>query len=236
MSNLERLVEDLVKLVGTPPDDLREQAKRGSRKFIKLLKMAGLMLAALIVIPIVMISTGFLLGPRGVEGIFAAPLAVFAAWAVILYWGLRRPRAPRLAASTNLAQLPAQTESWLDHQRTTLPGAAQASVDGITRKLKAIQPQLLALPPGTPLELETRRLIGQELPELVTGYQKLPRELQRQPLHGGATPERRLLEGLATIDDEIGRLQAKLAADDLHALATQQRYLEMKYKRNDELK
>ncbi|HKU36833.1 MAG TPA: hypothetical protein VJR89_01765 [Polyangiales bacterium] len=231
MSNLERLLEELFKMVGNPPDQVRQQAKRGGRKLLRVAKVAALMIVAMIVIPIVMISAGLLLGPRGVEGLIATPVAVLTAWAAILYFGFKKPREPRLTANTELKSLPAETESWLEHQRTTLPGAAQASIDGITRKLTAIRPQLLALPADTPLAVEARRLIGEELPELVRGYQKLPRELQRKPLHGGATPERRLIEGLATIDDEIDRLQARLAADDLHALATQQRYLEMKYKR-----
>jgi hypothetical protein len=44
------------------------------------------------------------------------------------------------------------------------------------------------------------------------------------------------VEGLTTIDVAIDRLHARLAADDLRALATQQRYLEMKYKDDDKLK
>lgn len=223
-------------MLGTPADDLRNHAKKRGRLLVKLLKIGGLLLAAAILIPLVMIPAGLLFGPRGIEGVFAAPLAVLTAWAAILYWGFRKPSVPTLVASTDLARLPAQTENWLDHQRTTLPGAAQSSIDGITRKLAAITPQLLALDPRAPVAVEARRLIAEELPELVQGYQKLPRELQRKPLHGGPTPERRLVEGLATIDDEIARLQTRLAADDLHALATQQRYLQMKYKRDDELK
>ncbi|MET0388326.1 MAG: hypothetical protein ABW321_20305, partial [Polyangiales bacterium] len=73
-----------------------------------------------------------------------------------------------------------------------------------------------------------------ELPELVRGYRKLPRELQRQALHGGSSPERQLIEGLSTIDEQIGRMQEQLAADDMQALAVHQRYLELKYKREDD--
>jgi hypothetical protein len=34
---------------------------------------------------------------------------------------------------------------------------------------------------------------------------------------------------------QIGRLQQRLAETDLHSLATQQRFLELKYKNDDEL-
>src|SRR3954467_2907826 len=147
MTPVERLLSDLLRMLGAPADDWRHHAKKRGRLLLKLLKVGGLLLLTAILIPLVMIPTGLLLGPNGTEGLLAAPLAVFTAWAVILYWALRKPRVPTLVASTDLARLPAQTENWLDHQRTSLPGAAQSSIDGITRKLAAITPQLLALDP-----------------------------------------------------------------------------------------
>jgi hypothetical protein len=93
---------------------------------------------------------------------------------------------------------------------------------------------LAALDPQTVPAADFRRLVGEELPELIRGYQKVPRALQSQPLHGGPSPDRQLVAGLATIDEEIGRMHTRLATDDLHALATQQRFLESKYKRDDD--
>jgi hypothetical protein len=64
----------------------------------------------------------------------------------------------------------------------------------------------------------------------------VPRELTQKPLYGGATPERQLIDGLGTIDQQLSRLHERLAKSDLHAFATHQRYLELKYKRDDETK
>ena len=95
--------------------------------------------------------------------------------------------------------------------------------------------QVQALDPQSPKAFEVRRLIGEELPELVEGYQKVPRALRDRPSHGGQSPDRHLLDGLATIEEEMNRLESDLSEQNLRALATQQRYLELKYKRDRKL-
>jgi hypothetical protein len=64
----------------------------------------------------------------------------------------------------------------------------------------------------------------------VNGYQKVPRALAQQASDRGPSPDRQLLEGLSTIKDQLGRLHERMAANELHALATHHRYLELKYK------
>ena len=115
-----------------------------------------------------------------------------------------------------------------------LPFAAQTKLDSIAMRLEALAPQVAAVSSDRPGASELKRLLGEELPELVRGYLKVPRALQSQPLHGGLSPEKQLIEGLGTIDEQIGRLHEQLAADDLRALATHQRYLDLKYKRDDD--
>lgn len=209
--------------------------KRGRRTVVKIAKIAGLMLLAAIVIPVAMITAGLLFGPRGVEGLITAPLAVLMAWAAILYFSLRTRTTRRTIRTVDLAQLPARTEEWLDRQRPMLPASAQPQIDAIMFRLEALAPQLQDLDPQLLEALELRRLVGEELPELVAGYQKVPYELQRKPLHGGPSPKHRLIEALTTIDEQIGRLQQRLAEGDLKSLATHQRYLELKYKRDGKL-
>jgi hypothetical protein len=130
----------------------------------------------------------------------------------------------------DVAQLPARTEEWLEFERPALPADAQRKVDEIILRLEALSPQAAGLDPNLADARELRRLIGEELPELVRGYRKIPPALQRAPLHGGPSPDRQLVAGLTTINDAIERLQARIAQGDLHALATQHRYLESKYK------
>jgi hypothetical protein len=235
MARRDDFLEDLGALARGVLTESRHQAKLRRRKFKRWLQIALALIIATIVIPIALITGGFFLGPRGTEGLLLTPLTVIAAWALILFIGLRQKKAPQALPKGEIAALPAHTSEWLDFQRQGLPWAAQQKLDDISLKLEALTPQLRRLDAAAPGALEARRLLADELPELVRGFQKLPPSLQRKPLHGGPTPEHRLIDGLATIDEEITRLHDRLAADDLHALATQQRYLELKYKSKDKL-
>jgi len=154
---------------------------------------------------------------------------VFSTWAAILFVAFRR-KSPRVIAKSDLPQLPARADEWLQTQRASLPAEAQSQIDAIALRLEALSPQLQALDPHAPVALEARRLLSEELPELVRGYQKIPAALQRVPLHGGPSPNGQLVQGLATIDEAIARMHEGLAAGDLRALAVQQRFLESKYK------
>jgi cell division protein FtsB len=239
MSTPERIFEEAAQIIRSFTKDERRLAKlkRKRRRFRRLLRaILAMVIAPLIIIP-VMIASGLLLGPHGYEGMFAAPLAVLFAWGVILWWALARRRAAppsKVAVRADLPQLPAQTEQWLDDQRSDLPWAAQKQLDSLALRIESLTPQLKALDPGAPAAAEVRRLLAEELPELVRGYHKVPRALAQKPLYGGPSPEQQLLEGLETIDRQVARVHEQLATDDLHALATHQRYLDMKYNRKDE--
>ena len=215
------------------PRDAIERAKRYAkwrmRAFIRYLQMAALMFVAAVVIPIIMISLGLLLGPRGYEGLIATPLAVLVSWGLILFWGLGRRVTPKKIARTRLAELPVQTGQWLEAQRLLLPADAMPNLDGILDHLEHLGPQLQRIADAAPAATQLRRLLVEELSVLVDHYTRLPQRLRSQPLHGGPSPERQLVSGLATIHAELGRIHDKLASDDLHSLATKQRYLELKY-------
>lgn len=233
---------ELVRRYSTEVAYRSKRRRKERRKLLSRFLKAGLlmMFVTFIVIP-AMVAGGFLLGPRGVEGLVAAPLLLFFSYAGILYWTFkRRPQLPvtlsALPKASEIAQLPAQTDDWLEQQRTFLPFAAQTKLDSIGQRLDELALQVQKLDPNQPVALDLRRLLGEELPELVNAYRKVPAGLQTKPLHDGPSPERRLIEGLATIDEQIGHMHERLAAEDLHALATHQRYLDLKYKRDDELK
>jgi hypothetical protein len=237
--DIERFVEQAIDLANRVSSDARERRrrrrKRRRRAMRRFFRTAGMMALAALLIVFTMLATGRLLGPRGVEGLLALPILLGAAWAVILYVSRAGKPSLQSVSKSDLAELPAHTEEWLERQRWSLPPAARSRLDAIALRLEALTPQLARLDPAAPAALEVRRLLADELPELVHGYQKVPATLQQKPLHGGPSPDRQLLDGLATIDEEIGRMHARLAADDLHALATQRRFLETKYKRDDKL-
>jgi hypothetical protein len=202
----------------------RERRKAAFRRIAKRLVLASIVILG------AALAAGIILGPIGINGLLAVILAMVLAWTAILMLSRSPEPTPERLATSDLAQLPAQTEEWLEKQRPALPAPAQRQLDALALSLEAIGPQLAALDPRQPEAVEARRLIGDELPELVRGYQRVPPSLRREPMNGGLSPDRQLAEGLGTIGEEIARMNARLADNDLKALATQNRFLEIKYK------
>jgi hypothetical protein len=187
------------------------------------------MVGAAIVIPVTMISLGLLLGPRGYEGVVLAPLTVLASWALILFFGLRRKVTPRQVQKSRVAQLPPLVAALLEQEQRLFPPASSRSIEHIHEKLLELAPGLEGLPEDHPQAGRLRRLLVEDLGGLLENYQKLPVDLRAKALHGGPSPEEQLTEGLSTIEEELCRVQEDLSKDHLFALATQQRYLELKY-------
>jgi hypothetical protein len=88
--------------------------------------------------------------------------------------------------------------------------------------------QLRSLDEKEPAAAEIRRLVAHDLPELVNGYGRVPSTLRKEGLNG-ISPDRQLLDGLGVVESELKRMSEQLAAGDLNKLATQGRYLELKY-------
>ncbi|MDH7639812.1 hypothetical protein [Sphingomonas oryzagri] len=216
------------------PEGRAAARRRRERRKKAFLRIARRVVLACVAILGVAIAIGFV-RPIGAEGVFLTMVAMALAAVAITLWSRTPDFTPEKVASTDLHLLPSQTGEWLEQQRPALPSPAQRQLDQLTASLDAITPQLAALDARSPEALEARRLIGDELPELVRGYQKVPPSLRRQPLNGGPSPDRQLVEGLGTIGEEIARMNARLADNDLKALATQNRFLEIKYKGDGEM-
>lgn len=172
--------------------------------------------------------------PLGTTGVMIALGVVIAALLLIGLLPTETRVRTEALAETPLTALPLQTEIWLENQRKALPAPAVTLVDSIGTKLEILTPQLEKLGPQDPAALEVRRLLADHLPELVTGYQSIPQPLRREE-RNGRVPEKQLVEGLAVIDAEIGRMSESLASGDLDKLATQNRFLELKYQEAKEL-
>ncbi|WP_326525554.1 hypothetical protein [Sphingomonas sp.] len=170
---------------------------------------------------------------------FFIPLGMFGALAVMLLLIVTTvmlamaPTTPEVRAETlpnaPLRALPLQTEAWLDRQRPALPAPAQTLVDAIGVRLDTLAPQLTAIDDAAPVANEIRKLIGEQLPELVKGWQRVPQPLRGVP-RNGRTPDEQLADGLKLIEGEIGGLSAQLAQGDLDTLATRERYLQIRYR------
>jgi hypothetical protein len=173
-----------------------------------------------------------LIVPLGMFGALAV-MALLVATTVIL--GLMPagppPTAERLR-ETPLRILPAQTGRWLNTQRAALPAPARTLLDGIGVRLETLAPQLATLDEDAPVAAEIRKLVGEQLPEFINGYARVPAPL-RGIERNGRTPDAQLADGLKLIDDEIAEMTANLAQGDLDSLATRERFLQIKY-RGDE--
>lgn len=172
--------------------------------------------------------------PLGMGG---ALLVMAALIGVTLFFGIAptsREVTPEKFGEVSLASLPLQTEEWLDRQRPTLPGSAMALIDMIGMKLDVLAGQLKTLNEAEPAAAEVRKLVGEQLPELIKGYQRVPDNL-RTVDRFGQSPDKQLVDGLALIDQEISQMSAQLAQGDLDALATRGRYLQVRYRGDDEV-
>jgi hypothetical protein len=171
---------------------------------------------------------GLIVGPVGTSGLMIAVLAFVVALVALMTF----PRTPFNAAepepTTELALLPLKTEEWLAGQRKMLPAPAVKLVDGIGLTLEQLAPQLQRLDEKEPLAAEARRLIADDLPELVKSYAQVPSAMRKAGLNG-ISPDKQLVDGLAVVSSELSRLTEQLAQDDVNKLATQGRYLELKY-------
>jgi len=121
-----------------------------------------------------------------------------------------------------LTAVPAKVGDWLEQQRNLLPPPAAPVLDSLSRQLSVLGPQLAAIE-HDPGANAVRKLVATELPELVERYRNIPASVA--PADAGA----QLVEGLKIIDGEIHRISSDLASGSFDALATQNRYLQLKY-------
>lgn len=212
-------------------DERREQAlaqRKRRRQGTGLAKRAGLIVTADLAIVIATIVFGWF-SPIGMGGALLVGLLLVAVTLLIAFVSLEAPVTPEKLAEVPLKALPLKTEQWLEAQRPALPAPARTLLDGIGVRLETLAPQLATLDEREPAAAEVRKLIGEQLPELIKGYARVP-----QPLRGvdrnGKTPDAQLAEGLQLIDQEISQMSAQLAEGDLNLLATRGRFLEIKYR------
>ncbi|MBN8808128.1 MAG: hypothetical protein J0I47_07815 [Sphingomonas sp.] len=171
---------------------------------------------------------GLLVMPIGMTGFLLVVLALIAVTVLLLATPAVAPPTLEKLHAVELKALPAQTGRWLDAQRPMLPAPAITLVDQIGLKLDALSPQLATLGEDAPAAAEIRKLVGEQLPAFVKGYEAVPAAL-RTVERNGKTPDQQLVDGLGVIGREIDDMAAQLAQGDLDALSTRGRYLEIKY-------
>ncbi|HVJ01398.1 MAG TPA: hypothetical protein VM662_04395 [Sphingomonas sp.] len=199
------------------------------RREAEILRRVGRIAAADGLIILVALVLGLVL-PTGI-GMFGALLTMALLILATVFFAIfplsAPPRVEQLA-QVPLKALPLTTERWLEGQRPALPSPVRGLVDSIGVKLEMLAPQLAQLDENSPAAGEVRTLVGEQLPELINGYSRVPEPLRRVE-RNGLTPDQQLAQGLQVIDDEISQMSAQLAQGDLDLLATRGRYLQIKY-------
>lgn len=231
----DRLIEEGRSLVRDNQSGGRHRAGpsigEGSRKvrrknFITRIKLIAASLFAIIVASSV---AGIVLNGIGFVGVMITFLAIVAA--VVIFGQYPKTKVPGrqdLARTQDARQLVARTELWLEHQRPALPPPAVKAVEDIGVQLDALGLQLEHVDPAHPAASETRKLVGEVLPEMIDSYRKIPGHLRNEE-RGGSTPDQQLVESLGKIGKEIGHVTRQLAEGSLDDLAIRTRYLDYKY-------
>ncbi|WP_242183372.1 hypothetical protein [Sphingomonas sp. CARO-RG-8B-R24-01] len=203
--------------------------QRGRRRAAtSIARRIGYAAAADLAILVAAITIGWFM-PLGMGGALIVFAIMAIATATLLLASLTpQVRAEQLSA-VPLKALPLMTEQWLDTQRALLPAPAQSLVDGIGVRLEALAPQLATLDEQQPAAAEVRKLVAEQLPELIRDYAKVPVGL-RSVERNGRTPDAQLADALKLIDQEISEMSTQIAQGDLDLLETRGRFLEIKYR------
>lgn len=173
-------------------------------------------------------AAGLVVDGIGVVGIMLTVVLMLAVAVLLLrYPRLELPSREELAGG-DTRQVVGRTELWLEAQRPALPAPAVTLVDRIGSQLDALGAQLEGLPREEPAALEVRRLVGEDLPEMIASYTRIPSHL-RGEARNGRTPDDQLVDGLGKVSQEIDTVTRQLAAGDLDRLAIRGRYLDYKY-------
>lgn len=190
----------------------------------KLLAMAAAVFAILVGAGLV----GLVIDGIGFAGIMLTALALVVALFVFArYPRIKVPRRAELNRG-DVKSLVARTELWLEHQRPALPPPAARIVEDIGVQLDALGLQLEHVDPAHPAAQETRKLVGEYLPEMIDSYRRIPQHLRREE-RAGATPDAQLVDSLGKISREIDHVTRQLADGALDDLAIRTRYLDYKF-------
>lgn len=203
----------------------------GSRRLRKSnlatrLKLIAASLAAIIVASGVV---GLIVDGIGFVGVMVTVLAMAAA--VLIFGNYPKVKVPTRADLTRTQDaraLVARTELWLEGQRAALPAPALRLVEEIGTRLDALGTQLAHVDPGHPAAAETRKLVGEILPETIEAYRRIPAHL-RSEARAGSTPDAQLVDSLGKISREIDQVTRQLAEGSLDDLAVRTRYLDYRY-------
>jgi hypothetical protein len=133
-------------------------------------------------------------------------------------------------SQAELAELPGDAEDWMLERREMLPLDCRPQLDRIFQRLGDLQPHLATLAPHSTPAWEARRLLGDHLPRLVLAYEAIPDSVREEDPEVRA----RLRSGLETVADALDQLCREVCRDPLRTFETQGRFLESRYRGEDQ--
>lgn len=193
-----------------------------------LLKRFRNIIIALFAIWVAAGALGVVFSGIGFAGIMALLVASVVAIAVFANFPKVRTPARAELNKGDVRQMVTRTELWLEAQRPALPPPAATLVDQIGVQLDGLSTQLQDLDQNHPKAREVRSLVGEQLPEMIDAYRRIPANLQREA-RGGTTPAEQLEKSLGTISGEIDSITRQLAEGSLDDLAIRHRFLDYKF-------
>lgn len=204
----------------------RQSARLKRSNIVKRLRNILLAIAAIWIAGGV---AGAVLSGIGILGVLALIIATVAAIVVFgSYPRLKTPTRTDLTRSGDVRQLVGRTELWLEAQRAALPPPAATLIDQLGVQLDGLGVQLEGLDQNHPKAREVRKLVGEQLPEMIDSYRRIPAPL-RTEARGGTTADQQLTQSLSTISGEIDSITRQLAEGSLDDLAIRHRFLDTKF-------
>lgn len=171
---------------------------------------------------------GMVLNGIGFAGVMALLLASVVAVAVLgNFPKMKTPKRSDINKG-DVKQMVSRTELWLEAQRPALPPPAVTLVDQIGVQLDGLGLQLDGLDQQHPKAREIRALVGEQLPEMIDSYRRIPAQMRREVRMGG-TPDEQLTDSLGKISGEIDSITRQLAEGSLDDLAIKHRFLDYKF-------
>ena len=199
---------------------------RGMAAIGRRLTNVGIAIGALIAATI---AFGLIVGPIGITGLFLVMALIVLAVLLFSFWPGDKPVLEYKEDMPNKAVVQ-RLDSYLVRRRAALPAPATRQVDAISAQLPLLEKRLEEVNPLDPLAQDARRLMGRHLPELIERYERVPPEYRRERDGEGLTVDERLIQGLGAAKEALDDLGRKLAREDLTAFETQGRFIESRYK------
>ena len=164
----------------------------------------------------------------GFWGVMAVVVAT--ALAVALFSSFPKVKTPRRADINegDVQSMVGKTELWLEAQRPALPPPAARIVSDMGIQLDALGLQLQGIDQNHPKAREVRSLVGEQLPEMIDSYRRIPANLRAEK-RSGETPDQQLTDSLGKISGEIDSITRQLAEGSLDDLAIRHRFLDYKF-------